>query len=138
MRPGIVVCNLRGNLKKNLTYNISQSVSRKVIKAKRGHTYDTVSIGDRVMFTPAEDGTGIIEQVKPRASEFTRAGFRGMVQTMVSNLDQLVVVFACAEPNPDLWRIDKWLAAAEAGGLKVLLVANKCELVDDPYHFWPG
>jgi ribosome biogenesis GTPase / thiamine phosphate phosphatase len=125
-----IVCTLRGNLKKNFTFNTSDSVSRRVVRAKRPLTKDTVAIGDRVGITRADDHSGVIEEILPRTSQFARAGDRGRVQTLVTNLDQLVIVFACAEPNPDLWRLDRWLVAAETNGLEPLIVANKRELVN--------
>ena len=127
----VVKCSLRGNLKKSLTYSTSSSQPRRVTRAKRPRTTDSVAVGDRVRIVTSDDKVGMIEEVLPRRSKFSRLGFRGQEQTIVSNLDQLVIVFACAEPNPDYWMIDKWLIAAEIYGLKVLLIANKCDLVDE-------
>lgn len=129
--PRTLRCALRGNLKKQFTYSTSGSQPRRVTHAKRLFTYDTVSIGDRVRFTQIDAEEGIIEEVLPRQTRFARAGFRGREQTLVTNLDQLVIVFACAEPNPDHWRLDRWLVAAEANGLEPLIVANKRDLVED-------
>lgn len=129
--PQRVVCSLRGNLRKNFTYSTSTSQPRRVTKAKRAHNIDVVAVGDRVRFTPIDSGTGIIEEVYPRDTQFSRSGFRGREQTLVTNLDQLVIVFACAEPNPDLWRLDRWLASAELSGLEALIIANKRDKVDD-------
>ena len=42
-----------------------------------------------------------------------------------------MIVFACAEPNPDLWRIDRWIVAAESNDLEPLIVANKRDMVDE-------
>lgn len=129
--PRKVTCTLRGNLKKQFTYSTSGSLPRRVQRAKRQFTYDTVSVGDRVRFTPVDAETGVIEEILPRQSRFARSGFRGMEQTLVANLDQLVIVFACAEPNPDLWRIDRWLVSAESLGLEPLLIGNKHDLVSE-------
>lgn len=123
-------CVLRGNLKKNFTYNTSLSVARRVTRAKRPHTKDTVAIGDRVRFVVADNGSGVIEEVLPRITRFARTVDRGMEQTLITNLDQIVIVFACAEPNPDPWRIDRWIVAAEYYEVEPLLIANKCDLVD--------
>ncbi len=125
------LCTLRGNLKKDFTYNTSLSVARRVIKAKRPWTKDTVAIGDRVLFVPGESLLGTIEEILPRTSRFARQSFRGKEQTLVTNLDQLAIVFACTEPNPDPWRIDRWLVAAEYYELEPLLLANKCDLVSE-------
>lgn len=128
--PHIVRCSLRGNLKKTFTYSTSGSLPRRVLRAKRPLTADTASIGDRVRFTPIDAEEGVIEEILPRRTRFARAAFRGREQTLITNLDQLVIVFACAEPNPDLWRLDRWLAAAESNGLEVLLIANKRDLIE--------
>ncbi len=130
-RPLKLNCVLRGNLKKTFTYSTSGSLPRRVTRAKRPWTTDTVAVGDRVRFTPIDTQNGIIEAVLPRRTRFARASFRGREQTLVTNLDQLVIVFACAEPKPDLWRLDRWLVAAEAYGLEPLLIANKRDLVDE-------
>jgi ribosome biogenesis GTPase / thiamine phosphate phosphatase len=128
--PQRVACTLRGNLRKTLTYSTSASQPRRVMKAKRQNYTDVVAVGDRVRFTPIESNSGVIEEVYPRETQFARSAFRGREQTLVTNLDQLVIVFACAEPNPDLWRLDRWLISAEFSGLSALIVANKRDRVD--------
>ena len=124
-------CMLRGNLKKNFTYNTSLSVARRVTRAKRPHTKDTVAIGDRVRFVASDNESGIIEEVLPLTTRFARTVDRGMEQTLITNLDILVIVFACAEPNPDPWRLDRWIVAAEYYDIEPLIIANKCDLVDN-------
>ncbi len=129
--PRPIRCSLRGNLKKRFTFSTSGSLPRRVQRAKRPFTTDTVAVGDRVRFTLVDAENGVIEEVLPRRTRFARASFRGAEQTLVTNLDQLVIVFACDEPNPDLWRIDRWLVAAECYGLEPLLIANKRDLVTE-------
>ena len=128
---GELRCALRGNLKKDFTFSTSGSLPRRVTRAKRSFTYDVVAIGDRVRFTTIDAENGIIEEILPRTTRFARSSFRGREQTLVTNLDQLVIVFACAEPNPDLWRIDRWIVAAESNELEPLIIANKRDLVDE-------
>ena len=129
--PRLYRCSLRGNLKKDLTYSTSGSQPRRVTRAKRPLTKDTVAVGDRVRFLPDLDDTGVIEEILPRLTRFARAAPGGREQTLITNLDQLVIVFACAEPNPDLWRIDRWLVAAEFNGMEPLILANKRDLTDE-------
>lgn len=124
-------CSLRGNLKKNFSYSTSASAPRRVVRARRPCSADTVAVGDRVRFALTSGHAGVIQEVLPRTSRFARASFRGQEQTLVTNLDQLVIVFACADPSPDLYWIDRWLVAAEAYGLQPLLVWNKRDLVDE-------
>lgn len=124
-------CALRGNLKKDLTYNTSGSLPRRLTRAKRAHVSDTIAIGDRVRFAEAQQGAGVIEEILPRWSRFTRCGFRGREQTLISNLDQVLIVFACAEPRMDPWKLDRFLAAAESESVQAIIVANKRDLVGE-------
>ncbi|MEO7334267.1 MAG: ribosome small subunit-dependent GTPase A, partial [Gemmatimonadales bacterium] len=48
---------------------------------------------------------------------------------MVANLDQVLVVFACAEPMPHLRMLDRFLVAAENNEVEAAVVANKVDLV---------
>ncbi len=126
-----VMCTLRGNLRKKFSYSTSGSQPKRVTQAKQPLNYDTAAVGDRVKYVLIPDGSGVIEEILPRRSRFARSSFRGAEQTLVTNLDQLVIVFACAEPNPDPWRIDRWLVAAQSTGIEPLLIANKRDKVDD-------
>lgn len=111
---GTFECQLRGRLKRE-----RQSV-------------DLVVIGDRVTFTPLGAAEGTIEEVAPRRSRFSRRqpGGRGAWKEdlMVANLDQLVVVFACADPVPHPRMLDRFLVIAEHNQVDTLIVANKLDL----------
>lgn len=124
-------CTLRGNLKKRFEFNTSESVARRVTRVRRARVNDPIAVGDRVRFAETHHGAGAIEEILPRISQFTRSGFRGIEQTVVANLDRLMVVFACAEPNPDLWLLDRFLVAAGLAGVEAFVVANKVDLLTD-------
>jgi len=126
----IVHCTLRGNLKKRLEYSTSETLARRVTRVKRHTGRDTLAVGDRVQVVVGQQGAGVIEGVLPRRTRFSRAGFRGREHTVVCNMDQVVIVFACAEPYPDLWKLDRFLAAAEADELAPIVVANKADIAD--------
>jgi ribosome biogenesis GTPase len=121
-------CRLRGNLKKELQYSTSASLPRRVTRAKHPYASDTVAVGDRVRFVETQRGSGVIEEIMPRCKRFIRAGFRGREQTLVSNLDLVVIVFACAEPRLDPWKLDRFLVVAEDQELELIIVANKVDL----------
>jgi ribosome biogenesis GTPase len=115
--PGLVVCQLRGKLKQG--------------KA-RG---DIAAIGDRVQITVLTDGSGVIEEVEPRARAIVRLDPRPQgdyQQVLLANADQAVFVFACAHPNPRLKMLDRFLVIAEKQKIPAVIVANKIDLVDDP------
>jgi len=75
---------------------------------------------------PHHDELHVIE-VLPRRSVLWRADKRGRAAPVLANLTQLLVVLAPA-PAPELFVIDRYLAAATAAGLPATLVVNKCDL----------
>jgi ribosome biogenesis GTPase len=48
---------------------------------------------------------------------------------IVANLDQVLVVFACADPMPHLRMVDRFLVVAEHNEVEAVVVANKVDLV---------
>jgi len=114
---GLIVCQLRGRLKQG--------------KAKG----DIAALGDHVQVTVLEDGSGVIENVEKRKQAIVRLDPRpnGVYQqVLLANADQAVFVFACANPNPKLRMLDRFLVIAEKQQIPVVIVANKIDLVDDP------
>jgi len=111
---GTYECQLRGRLK------------------RERQSEDLVVIGDQVILTPLGEAEGLIEEVAPRRSRFSRRqpGGRGAWKEdlMVANLDQLVVVFACADPVPHVRMLDRFLVIAEHNQVQTLIVANKLDL----------
>lgn len=67
-----------------------------------------------------------IQQVTPRASALYRSNTRGRAELVAANLTMLVVVVA-PRPQPDLFLVDRYLAAAASAGIGALLVANKAD-----------
>jgi len=127
----VLTCRLRGNLKKELVYSTSGSRPQRVNRTRRLTARKAVVVGDRVRVSFTGNREGVIEEVLPRSSSFSRLGFRGQAHTIVSNIDLLVIVFACAEPRPDLWKLDRFLVTAHLSGLEALVVANKVDLVGE-------
>jgi len=105
------------------------------VKQERGDS-DLVVIGDRVAVAPQGDGNAMIESVEPRRTRFSRRqpGPRGSWKEdmIVANLDQVLVVFACADPMPHLRMVDRFLVVAEHNEVEAVVVANKVDLVGLP------
>jgi ribosome biogenesis GTPase len=111
---GPLVCQLRGRLKKGPRLG------------------DIAAVGDRVQVSSHSPGQGMIETLLPREHLLARLDPtpRGMYQQIiVANPDQAVFVFACANPEPRLGMLDRFLVIAEKQGLPSLIVANKIDLV---------
>jgi len=118
---GAVVCQLRGRIKRG---------------PRAG---DLAAVGDRVRITRLVDGSGVIEEVEPRVRAIVRLDPRpqGLYQQiLLANCDQAVFVFACAQPNPRLRMLDRFLVVAEKQKIPALIVANKIDLVDDPKNIF--
>jgi ribosome biogenesis GTPase len=90
-------------------------------------------IGDRVTVAQLDGTEGMIESVEPRRTKFSRRqpGPRGawMEDLVVANVDQVMVVFACADPMPHLRMVDRFLVVAEHNEVEAVVVANKVDLV---------
>jgi ribosome biogenesis GTPase len=134
-------CTLRDKLRKQLVLSESKSVPTRVRQVRRLGVVEPVVAGDRVRFLPAPtSGTtlagGVIEEVLPRTRALARqavtTGSVPVGQTIVANLDQVVLVFAAAEPEPRPGLIDRFLVSCESAALPALLCINKRDLgIDD-------
>jgi ribosome biogenesis GTPase len=125
---GVLVCKLRGNLKKELIYTTSGSRPRRVSHANKRRSTDPLAVGDRVRVDPA---AGTIEDILPRHSEFSRDSPSGRGQhILVANLDRVYVVSAAANPQPDLWLLDRFLVVAEAAEIGAALIVNKMDRLE--------
>ncbi|MBI3464252.1 MAG: ribosome small subunit-dependent GTPase A [Planctomycetes bacterium] len=98
----------------------------------------SVVAGDRVQFRLAEGAVsgpdigepqGMIERVEPRHGILTRA-YRREEQVIAANVDQVLIVSALAEPRLKPNLIDRYIVAAEKGGIRSVLCLNKADLVD--------
>ena len=111
---GDILCRLRGRFRKGKLQG------------------DLVAVGDQVLITVHHDGSGIIEQVLPRKSVLSRQ-LSGVnyeyQQILIANPDQLVLVFACAQPEPRLRMLDRFLVVAERDQIPALIVAHKIDVV---------
>ena len=113
---GLIVCRLRGKLKRGRA------------------TGDIAALGDRVRITASADGSGAIEEVLPRRGAITRLDPRpqgAYQQVLLANPDQALFVFACADPEPHLRMLDRFLVVAEKQKVPALIVANKMDLVGE-------
>ncbi|HKZ54886.1 MAG TPA: ribosome small subunit-dependent GTPase A [Anaerolineales bacterium] len=112
---GLIVAKLRGRLTQGL------------------RTTDAAAVGDRVQVRLLEDGSGAIEAVEPRARVLSRKApgqRREVEQVIVANPDQAVLVFACADPDPNFRMLDRFLVVAEREQIPALLCVNKVDLVE--------
>lgn len=92
------------------------------VKGRMKQKRFTMAAGDRVELE-AQGTEGMIRQLLPRKNLLQRP--------LVANLDCLMAVFACSDPDPSFLLVDKLLALAEAAGIPAALVLNKRDLAPE-------
>jgi ribosome biogenesis GTPase len=115
---GLVICQIPGRLKKERQRS------------------DIVAVGDRATISLNDDGTGNIESIAERTSVLSRSrpspDQRNLLtdreQVLVANPDQVVLVFAAAQPDPSLRKLDRFLVVTEMNELPAVICVNKTDL----------
>jgi ribosome biogenesis GTPase len=82
-----------------------------------------VMVGDRVIVEEPDwaGGRGAIAEVLSRQSELDRPA--------IANVNQILLVFAVADPPLEPVQLSRFLIKAESTGVDVLLCLNKCDLI---------
>ena len=115
----ILRCTLRGTLKRR-----HRSETGRRIYA------DPVAVGDQVIFTQLDAEEGVIEDILPRKTKFSRqyAGKHGDIeQVIVANADQIVAVASTRMPPLNFRTLDRFLILAEAGDMEAVICLNKMD-----------
>lgn len=89
-------------------------------RGKFRHDKQSPLVGDRVGFTPLEGNTGALDEILPRANQFTRPA--------VANIDQLVIIVSQAIPVTDPYLVDRIIAIAAGRNCNCVVCVNKCDL----------
>lgn len=94
-------------------------------KAKGGFRKDKIKplVGDnvRIQVVSREGKTGNIEEILPRKNQ--------LIRPEVANVDQAVVIFAMADPMPNLNLLDRFLVMMERQGVDTIICFNKSDIV---------
>jgi ribosome biogenesis GTPase len=113
---GVITCHLRGRFKQGPRLG------------------DVIAVGDWVEISLQAPDKGMIEEIKPRSRILSRMDPtpRGLYQQIIlANPDQALLMFACAQPQPRLGMLDRFLVIAEKQGIPAVIVANKVDLVGE-------
>lgn len=93
-----------------------------------------LAVGDEVVLEIEERGDQwAIREILPRRSRLARRAPSGAYgeRIVAANIDQVVTVFAAAEPEPHERMLDRFLIIAAANDIDARIVINKVELVDN-------
>ncbi len=132
--------NIRGIVVKSQSgfFDIDTKTHGEITARLRGRlkqgarTGDLIAVGDWVAVSLQEDGTAMIEEIEERKSAFVRMApsSRGLYeQVIIANLDEVLLVFACDDPPPNMRMLDRFLIIAERQDIPVQIIANKTDLV---------
>jgi len=130
----VVEASLRGRVKKSNAGRRADGSLRRDTIASAAETLK-LAVGDRVVLEHEDAGRAwAIAEILPRRSRLARrapGGGQGE-RIVAANVDQVVVVFASANPEPHPRMLDRFLVIAEANELAARIVINKVELVGGP------
>ena len=102
-------------------------------RLKKGDT-EKLAVGDDVILERGDRADSwTIAEILPRRAKLARRSPGGGPgeRVVAANIDQVVVVFAIAEPAPHVRMLDRFLVIAEANDLASCIVVNKIDLTGD-------
>jgi ribosome biogenesis GTPase len=127
-----VDAGLRGRLKKsNSGKRADGSLRRDTISAAASTL--KLAVGDDVRLEPDIGGAWSIAEILPRRSKLARrapGGGQG-ARIVAANVDQVIVMFAAAKPDPHPRMLDRFLVIAEGNELPARIIINKLDLVGE-------
>jgi ribosome biogenesis GTPase / thiamine phosphate phosphatase len=89
-------------------------------------------VGDKVIFDKVGSSDGVITSRKDRKNEFKRLKNSGReIQTLVANIDLMIVVDSVDNPPLRPFFIDRCLFSADYMKIPVLIVFNKTDLIKE-------
>lgn len=82
-------------------------------------------VGDdvEISVTDKDKKTGNVDQILPRKNT--------LIRPAVSNIDQVLVIFAAASPKPNLNLLDRFLVSMEKQGVPAVICFNKQDMVEE-------
>jgi ribosome biogenesis GTPase len=129
----VVDAALRGRLKKSNSGKRADGSLRRDTVLAAAETLK-LAVGDDVRLERgARDDAWAIAEILPRRSQLARrapGGGEGE-RIVAANLDQVVIVFAAAKPEPHPRMLDRFLVIAEGNGLAARIIINKVDLVGE-------
>lgn len=87
-------------------------------------------VGDRVLWQPDKNETGMIIEIEARRSVLGRGDGRGNMKPIAANIDLMLIVMS-PPPIFSEYLIDRYLVAAELLHIPAMLVLNKADLLNE-------
>ena len=102
------------------------------LKMERERIKNLVAVGDFVWFEPQPGNEGTILKVEPRTTVLSRAEHlhRRKEQLIAANIDQVLICASVIAPTLKHSLVDRYLIAAQQGGMQPVIVINKVDLLE--------
>lgn len=109
---------------------------RGVLKKERTREKNPIIVGDEVLFHPLHEGLGVIDLILPRRSVLARQDNLHRIKRhlIAANVDQVFITQSCVMPPLKPAMIDRYLIAADKGGITPVLVCNKIDLLTSSHE----
>jgi ribosome biogenesis GTPase / thiamine phosphate phosphatase len=132
MLSGIVLRKEGGVYEVETPEGVMEAVLRGRLKREQ-RTGEKVVVGDRVDLEQEQAGeetVWAIERVHERTTVLARKapGKAPRPKAIVANVDQVLVVFAAARPDPHLRMLDRFLVIAGSSDIAPLIIVNKTDV----------
>jgi ribosome biogenesis GTPase / thiamine phosphate phosphatase len=125
--------SLRGRLKKSNSGKRADGSLRRDTIAAAAETLK-LAVGDDVRLDQSDvGGAWAIAEILPRRSKLARrapGGGQGE-RIVAANVDQVLVMFAAAKPEPHPRMLDRFLVIAEGNDLRARIIINKVDIVGE-------
>lgn len=118
---------LEGLVIAHLGQGIAVEYHDEVVLCQPLRKLDTVTVGDRVVWSLVAPEQGRIEAILPRRNVLTRPSRNDKIRPVAANIDTVYVVFA-VEPYCDFLLLDQYLAICENRNFNAALILNKTDL----------
>jgi len=120
-----------------ITARVIECYGRRVVLELSDHTHVQAEVfgkrlkvvcGDQVRIesNPATQSLQVMD-VLPRLTHLTRTDSRGQAEVLAANITQLMVLIS-EQPSADPFIVDRYLAGAELGEIKAIIIATKADL----------
>ncbi|MHB1948073.1 MAG: small ribosomal subunit biogenesis GTPase RsgA [Gammaproteobacteria bacterium] len=106
-----------------------EDANGQIIRCHLRKNLDPVITGDRVLWQPSHDNTGIIVGHLPRKSLLARPENKNKIKPVAANVDAMLIVTCPPVISEHL--LDRYLVAAENLNILPLIVLNKMDLLNE-------
>ncbi len=111
-------------------WELFPAVLRGKVRLKASEITNPVAVGDRVLYTCAEDGKAVITQIPPRRNYLIRrsTNLSRQAHIIAANIDRAYIIVSLYFPEVKLPFLDRILVTCELYGIPATVVLSKTDL----------